>query len=292
MICELCPRRCRAERGPEAGSGVCAAGTLPRVARAALHFWEEPCISGERGSGAVFFSGCNLRCVYCQNRPISAENFGKIITVARLREIYAELIALGAENINLVTPTHFEDAVLESLTPAPPVPVVWNCGGYENTEALRRLEGKVQIYLPDLKYSRGDAAARYSAAPDYPQRAQEAILEMFRQTGPFVLDGRGMMRRGVVIRHLVLPGNPDNTYGVIDWVAENFRPGDVMFSLMSQFTPAGDLSGFPELARRLTAEEYDGALRYLRRAGIGDGYVQELSSAREEYTPPFDLTGV
>ena len=292
MICELCPRRCGAERNENTGAGFCRMPAGAVIARAAKHYWEEPCISGESGSGAVFFSGCTLRCAFCQNMEISAGGFGKRVSAERLREIFRELIAAGAENINLVTPTHFQPAIEEALAEPLPVPVVWNCGGYESVGSLRRLEGRVQIFLPDMKYSDAAAAARYSAAPDYPETAKAAILEMFRQTGPFRLDGRGMMKSGVIIRHLVLPGNMENTYGVIDWAAETFRPGDVMFSLMSQYTPAGGAAAFPELGRRLTAEEYDAAMRYMARSGIEDGFSQELSSAKEEYTPPFDLTGV
>ena len=291
-ICDICPRKCRAVREDESGAGFCRMGTLPRIARAAPHFWEEPPISGERGSGAVFFSGCNLRCVFCQNYGISAGGDGKTVTVERLREIYRELMDQGVHNISLITATHYLDAVLESLDEKLPVPVVWNCGGYESVESLKRLEGKVQIYLPDMKYSLTEPARKYSAAPDYPETAKRAILEMFRQTGPYVIDDDGMMASGVIIRHLVLPGNLENTFGVIDWIADTFEPGDILFSLMSQYTPAGRAAKYPELSRRLTQEEYDEAIAYMESAGIEDGFYQELSSAKEEYTPPFDLTGV
>jgi putative pyruvate formate lyase activating enzyme len=267
-------------------------GLEPVVARAMLHLWEEPCISGTKGSGAVFFSGCALNCAYCQNHDISLGKYGKAVSVKRLRDIYFELIAQGAHNINLVNPTHFAGSVLESLRAPLPLPVVWNSGGYDSVETLRRLEGKIRIFLPDLKYALPEPAARYSKAPDYPAMAKASILEMFRQTGPFVMDGEGVLQSGVVIRHLVLPENLENTFTVVNWVSETFKPGDVLFSLMSQYTPCGDLSEFPELRRRLTPEEYDAATASLEASGIEDGFFQELSSAQEEYIPEFDLNGV
>jgi putative pyruvate formate lyase activating enzyme len=290
--CTICPRACRIARTEATGSGVCGMGLSPVVARAMLHMWEEPCISGTNGSGTVFFSGCALNCVYCQNHDISFGRFGKPVTVRRLREIYFELLAQGAHNINLVNPTHFADAVLESLEGGLPVPVVWNSGGYDSVPTLRRLEGTLQIYLPDMKYALPEPAARYSKAPDYPETAKAAILEMFRQTGPYVMNDDGLLKSGVVIRHLILPENLENTFHVIDWVAETFSPGDVLFSLMSQYTPCGDLSAFHELQRRLSQAEYDAATSYLEASGIEDGFFQELSSAKEEYIPEFDLRGI
>lgn len=289
MVCELCPRRCGAERTEETAGGFCAMPASLRLARAGLHFWEEPCISGTAGSGAIFFSGCNLRCVFCQNGKISAGGFGKAVSSRRLRQIMEELIAQGAHNINLVTPTHFTPWILEALQEPLPVPVVWNCGGYERVETLRTLEGKVQIYLPDLKYADSATAERYSRAGDYFPVAQAAILEMYRQTGPYVMED-GLLRRGVVIRHLVLPGQMDNTRRCIDFVAEHFGPGEVLFSLMAQYTPQPGVP--PEIARRVTAAEYRAAVAYMENCGIVDGFTQERTSAREEYTPPFDLSGV
>ena len=290
MLCSLCPRKCNIDRSER--TGYCGSGELIRVARAAPHMWEEPPISGERGSGAVFFSGCSLRCVYCQNYDISVQNFGKNVTPAELRSIYLRLIEKGVHNISLITASHFLEGVLESLSEPLPVPVVWNSGGYESVESLKRLEGRVQIYLPDMKYSLAQPAKRYSNAPDYPETAKAAILEMFRQVGPYELDDDGIMKKGVIIRHLVLPGSIENTFGVIDWVSETFSEGDVLFSLMSQYTPFGRASDFPELSRRLTEEEYGAAVRYMEERGISDGFYQELSSAKEEYTPDFDLTGI
>lgn len=289
MICNLCPRRCGALRTDTAGEGFCAMPAGPVVARAALHRWEEPVISGSRGSGTVFFAGCTLRCVFCQNHDISAGGFGKPVTVARLRQIFEELVDQGAHNINLVTPTHFTPWILEALGDGVGVPVVWNCGGYERLETLRSLEGKVDIYLPDLKYADSALSASLSAAPDYFEVATAAICEMFRQTGPYVMED-GLMRRGVVIRHLVLPGQLENTRRCIDWVARTFREGDVLFSLMSQYTPQPGAQGL--LARHVTRSEYRAAVEYMRNCGITEGFCQERTSAREEYTPPFDLTGV
>ena len=289
MICTLCPRRCGAERTVEAGGGFCRMPGGLRVARAMLHHWEEPPISGQNGAGTVFFSGCTLGCVYCQNGDISAGGFGKDISTARLREIFEELIAQGAHNIELVTPTHFLPWILPALTPRLPVPVVYNCGGYERVETLRALEGLVDVYLPDLKYADGALAAELSGAADYFPVACEAIREMFRQVGPYVLED-GLLKRGVVIRHLVLPGYLDNTRRVLDWIAETFAPGDVLVSLMSQYTPTANMTG--RLARRVTAAEYRAAADYMRNCGITDGFVQERTSAEEAYTPAFDGEGV
>lgn len=291
-VCNICPRNCGANRNDNTGNGYCGAGLMPRVARAAPHFWEEPCISGTSGSGAVFFSGCNLRCVFCQNHDISTGAIGRIVTPERLREIFFELIAQGVHNINMVTAAHYLDGVLAALGDGLPVPVVWNSGGYESIESIKKLSGKVQIYLPDMKYSDSAAARRYSAAIDYPEVAKAAIVEMVRQIGRYEIDDNGIMRRGVIIRHLVLPGNLDNTLGVLDWISETFKPGEVLVSLMSQFTPVGDLTKFPELQKRLTPDEYAAAMSYMDICGLTEGYRQELSSAKEEYTPPFDLTGV
>lgn len=260
-----------------------------RIARAGLHQWEEPPISGTRGSGTVFFSGCTLRCVFCQNHEISAGGFGREISVARLRQIFRELVAQGAHNINLVTPSHFTPWILEALDEPPGVPVVWNCGGYESIDTLRTLEGKVDIYLPDLKYADGTLAAELSAAPDYFEVSTAAIEEMFRQVGPVVMEN-GLMKRGVIIRHLLLPGKLANTKACIDWVARTFQPGEVLFSLMSQYTPQPGAEGF--LARTVRKSEYRSAAEYMQNCGITDGFLQEDSSARPEYTPPFDLTGV
>ena len=278
-----------ARRDAQAGEGFCGLPAAPVVARAGLHFWEEPCVSGARGSGAVFFSGCVLRCVYCQNHAISHENFGKPVSVERLREIFWELIGQGAHNINLVSPTPFAPAIREALAEPLPVPVVWNTGGYERVETLRSLEGKVQVWLPDLKYVDSGLSQDLSGAADYFDAASAAIEEMVRQTGDYVLEA-GLLKRGVLIRHLMLPGQLENTKAVLDWVAETFRPGQVLLSLMAQYTPQPGAEGL--LSRRVTGAEYRAALRYMENLGITDGYCQDAASARAEYTPDFDLTGV
>ena len=287
--CDDCPRRCHALRG-ETGGGICRMGAEPVLARAALHFDEEPVISGTRGSGAVFFSGCALRCRFCQNYPISHGGYGKRVSVERLREIYLELIDQGANNINLVNPTHFTGAILQSLEGSLPVPVVWNTGGYERVETLRRLEGRVQVYLPDLKYVYPEHAKRYSAAADYFEYAAPALREMLRQTGPVELDDEGLIRRGVIVRHLILPGCAEESMAALDWIAENL-PG-AWISLMAQYLPFGDVQGLDALDRRLTQEEYDRVVDHLMSLGLEDGFVQELSSSDEKYIPAFDLTGV
>ncbi len=289
MICNLCPRRCGVERTETGGRGFCRMPSVPVVARAALHPWEEPVLCGSGAAGTVFFSGCNLGCTYCQNGPISRENFGRAITPRRLREIFGELIAQGAQTVELITPTHFVPFILPALEPPLPVPVVYNCGGYESVETLRLLAGRVQVYLPDLKYADAALARDLSRAPDYFQVATAAIEEMYRQTGPFVIEN-GLLRRGVLIRHLVLPGQMENTRRCLDWIAGRFRPGEVMVSLMSQYTPQPGAKG--SLSRHVTAAEYRAAVRYMENCGLTDGFTQERTSAREEYTPRFDLTGV
>ncbi|MGN0526431.1 MAG: radical SAM protein [Acutalibacteraceae bacterium] len=292
-ICNDCPRKCNVKRKAltDTGKGFCNMGEDPVVSRAGLHFWEEPPISGENGSGTVFFTGCNLKCVFCQNTKISHLEYGKEISVKRLREIYFELIEKGAHNINLVTGTHFINAICKSIEKPLPVPVVYNCGGYESVEALKKLEGKVQIYLPDLKYADDNLAVKYSKAPNYFETAKNALNEMLRQVGKYELDENGIMKKGVIIRHLILPGQLENTKRVIDFVKNNFKEDEVLFSLMSQFTPI-ESCNIDELYRRLTKEEYMEIEDYLFDSGIENGFMQELSSAKDEYIPPFDLEGV
>ena len=291
MLCNLCPRRCGALRTDTEGHGRCRMPEAPVVARAALHQWEEPPISGTRGAGTVFFSGCSLGCVFCQNESISHRDFGKPVTVSRLREIFFELIAQGAHNIDLVNPTHYAHAVGEALAGPLPVPVVWNSGGYDRVETLRALEGKIQIYLPDLKYVTAEYAEKYSGAADYPEAARAAILEMFRQTGPCEYGETGLLKRGVVIRHLLLPGRLAEARRVMDWVSEQFPPGAVLFSLMSQYLPWGRAAEFPELNRRLRPSEARAGAEYMAALGL-EGFTQEPGSAESDYIPPFDLTGV
>ena len=287
MKCMLCPRLCGADRS--AGeTGYCGAPALPVVARAARHDWEEPCISGSRGSGAVFFSGCNLGCVYCQNREISRSIRGKTLDAPALRELFARLRDSGVHNINLVTATPYADVIAEALEVPPGIPVVWNCGGYERVETLRMLEGKIDVYLPDMKYADDHLAKELSGAGDYYEAADAAIREMVRQTGPCRFDAEGLLQRGVLVRHLVLPGFLANSKDVLEWFADAFPKGAAMLSLMAQYTPNG--FGGPE--RRLREEEWREVTDYLYMLGIRSGYVQELSSAEGEYVPSFDGTGV
>lgn len=288
-ICTDCPRNCGALRD-ETGNGFCSMGADPVIARAAPHYDEEPIISGTRGAGTVFFSGCSLRCRFCQNYPISHEGFGKTISVDRLREIYFELIEKGVHNIDLVNPTHFAAAIEASLWEPLPVPVVWNTGGYEKIETLKRLEGKIQVYLPDLKYIHGHSGRKYSSAADYFEYAGPALKEMLRQTGPVELDDQGVIRRGTVIRHLILPGCADESMKILDWIAENME--GAWISLMAQYLPFGDVQGLDQLDRRLTEEEYESVVDHLMELGLEDGFVQELSSSDEKYIPSFDLTGI
>lgn len=291
MICNLCPRNCGAERTETEGKGFCGMPSVPVLARAALHMWEEPPISGKRGSGTIFFSGCSLRCAFCQNEQISRDCYGKPITMERLREICQELIAQGAHNINFVNPTHYAHVIAQLLEEPLEVPVVFNTGGYDKMETLQMLEGKVDIYLPDLKYVEANTAQRYSKAADYPERAKKAILEMFRQTGPCQFDEDGMLKKGVIIRHLVLPGQLEAAKQVMDWVNDTFAPGDVLFSLMSQYIPYGHASDYPEINRPLRKSEARKANEYMDLIGL-DGFTQEPTSASEQFIPPFDLTGV
>lgn len=291
LPCTLCPRRCGAIRRNSHGGGYCAMPDTPVLARAALHHWEEPSISGTRGSGAVFFSGCSLHCVYCQNYSISQGRAGQPVSLTRLREIFLDLAAQGAHNINLVNPSHYAGGILKVLAAPLPVPVVWNSSGYDSLATLRTLEGHVQIYLPDYKYPDQAAALRYSGAEDYPLVSRAAIEEMVRQTGPYQLDGQGLLRRGVIIRHLLLPGRVEQAKKVMDWIAASFPPGTVLFSLMSQYVPLHRAAQYPELNRPLRGSEVRAALRYMEALGL-EGYTQEQSSATEDFIPAFDGAGL
>ncbi|MBO6010278.1 MAG: radical SAM protein [Oscillospiraceae bacterium] len=287
----MCPRACGADRS-RGELGFCASGPDAVVARAAPHYWEEPCISGSRGSGTVFFSGCSLRCVYCQNRAISSGEVGKTLSPAELRDLFLRLAASGVHNINLVTPTHFSEAIARALEEPVGVPVVYNCGGYESVETLKMLEGKIDVYLTDMKYSDAGAASKLSGAPDYFDVARAAVREMARQVGGYVIDDGGMMTRGLIVRHLILPGYAENTRGVLRWFADEFAGRHVKLSLMSQYFPPEDADALGAPDRRLTPEEYAEATELCRELGITDGYFQELDAASEAYVPPFDLTGV
>ena len=271
--------------------GFCGMPDKPLAARAAGHYWEEPPISGEYGSGAVFFSGCTLRCRYCQNYEISTKRHGYSIDAARLRQIFEQLIQEGHHNINLVTPTHFLPDILPALEPKLPVPIVYNCGGYESVETLRELEGKIDVWLPDFKYSDARLANFLSSAPDYVETAKAAILEMYRQTGPAVVEN-GLLKRGVLIRHLILPGQVDNSIGVLEWIANTFPGSSVLVSLMSQYIPMGPAAKLPPFDRRITQEEYDTVLSWLYFFGLEDGFLQGPEAASLEYVPEFNGEGI
>ena len=288
MICTLCPRRCGVDRAVK--TGFCGMGERPRVARAALHFWEEPCISGTRGSGAVFFSGCTLRCAYCQNYEISHQGKGREISVSQLADIFRALRDQGAHNINLVTGTPFVPAILDALEKYHPgIPIVWNTGGYETLETLKMLEGAVDVYLPDCKHVSPRLSKLCAGAPDYFEAASQAIREMCRQTGPAMYDEEGMMQRGVIVRHLILPGCTGDSIRVLDFLAENLPEGTPV-SLMRQYTPE-PWCEIPGLDRRITDGEYRRVLDHFEALGL-TGFTQEKESADSAYTPDFDLTGV
>lgn len=280
--CRLCPRECGVNRA--AGeTGFCGCPATALVAKTMRHMWEEPALAGSGGSGALFFGGCTLGCKYCQNAAISGGPVGKPTDSAGLRRIFEDLIAQGAENIDLVTPTHFLPTILPALEPKLPVPVVCNCGGYERVETLRELEGKIDIYLPDFKYADGALAAALSGAPDYFPRAQDAIREMVRQTGAPQWQGERLVR-GTVIRHLILPGHVDNSLRVLDWIGETFAPGQVLVSLMRQYTPMGNLPA--PFDRRVTEEEYQAVLSWMYLNDL-EGFTQEAESADRGFIPDF-----
>lgn len=289
--CTLCPRKCGADRNSSAG--FCGCGTNIKAAKAQLHFWEEPCISGENGSGAVFFSGCTLRCVFCQNYEISTDSRGREISVERLSEIFLELQSRGAHNINLVNPTHYVPQIINALDRAKPelkIPVVYNCGGYERTETLKMLEGYIDIYLPDFKYISSEISQKYSAAADYARYAEEAVKEMHRQQPELVWNG-SILEKGLIIRHLVLPGCRHDSIAVTDKIHEILPDGSYLFSLMSQYTPIENCRNYPEINRRVTTFEYKSVLKRVQKLGI-NGFSQERTSAESSYTPDFDLSGI
>lgn len=291
FICSICPRQCEAKRDETTGTGFCHMSAAPVVARAALHYGEEPCISGSRGSGTVFFSGCTLRCCYCQNHIISHQNEGKRITVERLADIFRELEEAGAHNINLVNPSHYADSIRKAIELyTPNIPVVYNSSGYERTETLHSLEGLVDVYLPDLKYANSALSRALSSAEDYFDVASKAIREMMRQTGKAQFDEQGMMTKGTMVRHLVLPGHTKNSMEVLDWLST--VKDTVWVSLMFQYTPCGDISAHKELQRTLTHRECEKVWKHMDDLGIVNGYVQDRKSAGTHMIPAFDLTGV
>ena len=280
--CRLCPRQCGVDR--ENGQrGFCGCPGTALVAKAMLHKWEEPALAGPGGSGAVFFGGCTLGCSYCQNAAISGHAAGQAMDSAQLRRVFEDLIAQGAENIDLVTPTQFLPTILPALEPKLPVPVVYNCGGYESVQTLKALKGRVDIYLPDLKYADPKLASSLSGAADYFPVAAAAIREMVRQTGPVQWQGEKILR-GTVIRHLILPGQVENSLKILDWIGETFRPGEVLVSLMRQYTPMGNQQ--PPMDRRITDEEYDAVLSWMFLNDL-EGFTQEAQSADSGFIPDF-----
>lgn len=293
--CTLCPRNCNVDR--EAGErGVCGVtGEGILGARAALHMWEEPCISGECGSGTVFFSGCSLRCIYCQNYEIAHAETGKRITVERLSEIFLELAKKGAHNINLVTPTHYTPEIIRAVLRARAcgltLPIIYNCSGYEKVETLKMLEGIVDIYLTDFKYMESDLAAKFSKAPDYPTIAKEALKEMVRQTGAPVFDENDLMKKGVIVRHLLLPNHLKNAKAVVQYVYETYG-NQLYLSLMNQYTPLPQVRHIPELNRKVTDREYEKLLDYAIDLGVEQAFIQEGETAEESFIPSFSCEGI
>ena len=280
--CALCPRQCGVNR--QAGErGFCGAPAAAMVAKAMLHAWEEPALAGSGGSGAIFFGGCTLGCSYCQNRAISGAPVGKALDSAGLRQLMEDLIARGAENIDLVTPTHYLPTIVPALTPKLPVPVVYNCGGYERPETIRALAGKVDIYLPDLKYADNRLAEKLSGAGDYFEVAAAAIREMVRQTGAPRWDGE-KLKSGVIVRHLILPGYVENSLKVLDWLGENFAPGEILVSLMRQYTPMQGLAA--PLNRTVTEDEYQAVLSWMLLNDL-EGFTQEAEAADAGFIPDF-----
>lgn len=289
--CRLCPRQCGADRYTD--TGFCGCGADIRAAKAYLHMWEEPCISGTRGSGTVFFSGCNLKCCFCQNYKISHENHGKDISETRLSEIFLELQQQGAHNINLVSPTPYVPQIIAALNICRgqlDIPIVYNTGGYESIETLKMLDGYVNVYLPDFKYYDNALGEKYSGVKNYFETVAAALKEMYRQTGSCLIED-GIIRQGMIIRHLALPSHRDDSVRVLEWIAENFPPNDILVSLMSQYTPFYRSSEHKEISRRISTFEYNYILDKAAALGL-NGFMQERSSAREEYTPDFDLSGI
>lgn len=287
MICNLCPRKCNACRTEHQGNGFCGAGTLPVVARVAPHFGEEPCISGTKGSGTVFFSGCTLKCVFCQNYEISDGHKGRAVTPKELADCYKRLEEQGVHNINLVTADHYVTAVAESLDIyKPSVPVVYNCSGYTSPKTLSILDGLVDIYLPDFKYSDDALAIKYSSAPNYVNTASAAIKEMIFQVGTPVIDEDGMMKKGVIVRHLILPSHTKNSLGVLDIIKRSYDK-QVLVSLMCQYVPVNKAHDFPKINRTITRREYEKVKSELYALGL-DGFTQDLTSASTDFIPDWD----
>ena len=292
--CSICPRNCRIDR-TKGQIGYCQSGHEIKAALASVHMWEEPPISGSCGSGTIFFSGCNLRCVFCQNYTISSENSGKTISTERLSEIMLEQQARGVHNINLVTATHFIPSIVKAVQKAKnnglKIPIVYNTGGYEKVESIKMLEGTVDIYLPDIKYFSSELSLKYSGASDYFSYASEAVLEMYRQTGNNIYDDNGIMKSGVIIRHMIMPSHREDSYKVLDWIRDNIGT-EACVSLLSQYTPAYNAEKYKEINRKLMSLEYTRVIEHFFDIGLKNGFMQEKSSAESKYTPIFDLSGL
>lgn len=288
-ICNQCPRKCNIDR--DSKTGICGVNSEYKIARAALHYWEEPCISGEKGSGTVFFSGCSLKCVFCQNSVISDGCFGKEISEERLIEIFKELEDSGAENINLVSPTQYALQLADTLSKyKPSIPVVYNTGGYDSVESLKALDGLIDIYLTDMKYVSPSVAKKYSRAENYFEACSKAVLEMRRQQPEDIFEN-GLMKKGMIIRHLVLPGNISQGMKMLDWVDENLS-NQTIISLMGQYMPCAKAADYPTINRKISKREYDTVILHAEKLGFENVYIQELDSSSQEYIPDFDLTGV
>lgn len=292
--CTLCPRNCGVDRN-SGQVGYCGMPAEVYAARAALHMWEEPCLVGETGSGTVFFSGCNMKCVFCQNHDIALGERGKPIPLSRLSEIFLELQQKGATNINLVTPTHYipliRQAIIDAKNQGLFLPIVYNTGGYEKPQSLRLLDGLVDIYLPDFKYYSSELSTRYSKAADYYTCACAALAEMYRQTGPCSFDDRGILRRGIIVRHLLLPGQVKDSKKILHYLHDTYG-NNIWISIMNQYTPLEHVSHIPELNRRVTDNEYERLIDYAIRLGIENAFIQEGETAEESFIPSFNLEGV
>jgi len=293
QVCNICPRNCNVDRSTKVG--FCGMLSEIKVAKAYLHEWEEPCISGSRGSGTVFFTGCNLRCVFCQNYKISQGNFGVSVSPEKLADIFMNLEKAGAHNINLVSPTIFipkiKEAIIIARNNGLSIPIVYNSNAYENVESLKTLDGLIDIYLPDLKYCSDETAIKYSKAPHYFEFATKAILEMYRQVGYPVFDNDGIMKKGIIIRHLILPGKLDDTKKILKWISDNL-PKEIYVSLMGQYTPFYNANKYQELNRRISNKEYEEVIEYFFEIGLENGFVQDDESASESFIPDFDLEGI
>lgn len=292
--CTLCPRNCKVDR--TAGkTGYCGMPAAITAARAALHLWEEPCLVGQNGSGTVFFSGCNLKCVFCQNHDIAVGRSGKEISVSHLAEIFLQLQEKGAANINLVTPTHYIPQIRSALLLAKQsglhLPIVYNCGGYEKADSLCLLDGLIDIYLPDFKYCSSELSSKYSNAPDYYVRACESLAEMYRQTGPCIFDDGEILQRGIIVRHLILPGQTKDSKKILHYLHDTYHD-NIWISIMNQYTPLPHIAAFPELNRKVSEEEYERVVNYAIRIGIENAFIQEGETAEESFIPPFNLEGI